>query len=133
MKKKNSFYSLKDNLKLFKLYRLYLLFSLLQARQKQVVVFKTTNTTCTTNTTQGQRHEKDSLMFYCRKNACIMKDQGKAFQAIAYLQVKLRTSSSLSFRVCTRLPTSQAMCIALQARLIKMVFYILWKKYKYIF
>lgn len=30
MKKKNSFYSLKDNLKLFKLYRLYLLFSILQ-------------------------------------------------------------------------------------------------------
>ena len=32
-----------------------------------------------------------------------MKDQGKAFQAIAYLQPKPRTSSSLSFRVCTRL------------------------------
>ncbi len=28
-------------------------------------------------------HEKDSQGFYYRKNACIMKDQGKALQAIA--------------------------------------------------
>ena len=39
-----------------------------------------------------------------------MKDQGKALQAIVCLYTLPRTSSSLSFRVCTRLPTSQAMC-----------------------
>ena len=54
-------------------------------------------------------------MFYCRKNACIMKDQGKALQAIVCLYALPRTSSSQSFRVCTRLPTSQAMCTAFQA------------------
>ena len=41
-----------------------------------------------------------------------MKDKGKAFQAIAFLHALPHTSSSLSFRVCTRLPTSQAMCTA---------------------
>ena len=45
----------------------------------------------------------------------VRKDQGKALQAIVCLHALPRTSSSLSFRVCTRLPTSQAMCIALQA------------------
>ena len=44
-----------------------------------------------------------------------MKDQGKALQAIVCLYALPRTSSSLSFRVCTRLPTSQAMCTAFQA------------------
>ena len=41
----------------------------------------------------------------------IMKDQGKAFQAIVCLYALPRTSSSLSFRVCTRLPTSASRCV----------------------
>ena len=45
----------------------------------------------------------------------VWKDQGKALQAIVCLHPLPRTSSPLSCRVCTRLPTSQAMYIALQA------------------
>ena len=70
----------------------------------------------------------DYYFFYCcpvnncSPLHCFIIQCFTAFQATFCLYTLPRTSSSLSFRVCTRLPTSQAMCIALQARLIKMVF-----------
>ena len=87
-----------------------------QHRQHGFICFKNTNRANRMWTKASSKKRKlqspeDSSVCSVLSVCDIMKDQGKAFQAIAFLHALPRTSSSLSFRVCTRLPTSASRCV----------------------